>query len=393
MNNNGMKVGKILFAFVLLLAKLASFGQLKCGAERTEAYFPLLKHKEIAVVANPASMIGKVHLVDSLYRAGIKISVIFSPEHGFRKFLEAGQSIVNTVDSVTKIPIISLYGKKNKPVKTDFSDIDLVVFDLQDAGVRFYTYLSTLTYIMEACAENNVPVLLLDRPNPNGFYIDGPVLEEQFSSFVGLHQVPVVYGMTIGEYAQMINGEGWLKNGVICDLQVIALQNYTHHSLYQLPVNPSPNLRSMNAIYLYPSLCFFEGTKISVGRGTGFPFEVFGHPGMIAFSFAFVPESIKGAVQNPIYNGQTCLGVNLRNFYADHPEWLGSINLSWLIMAFKAMGSKPDFFNDYFDKLAGNSTLRNQILQHLPESEIKQSWQPGLEKFKEIRRKYLIYEE
>jgi len=393
MNNNDMIVNKILFPVVLVLAELTSFGQIRCGAERTEAYFPLLKHKEIAIVANPASMIGKVHLVDSLYRAGIKIGVIFSPEHGFRKFSEAGQSINNTADSATNIPILSLYGKKNKPVKTDFSDIDMVVFDLQDVGVRFYTYLSTLTYVMEACAENNVPMLLLDRPNPNGFYIDGPVLEEQFSSFAGLYPVPVVYGMTIGEYAQMLNGEGWLKNGVICDLQVIALQNYTHHSHYQLPVNPSPNLRSMNAIYLYPSLCFFEGTKISVGRGTGFPFEIFGHPGMVAFSYAFVPESIKGTGQNPIYNGQTCLGVNLTNFYANHPEMLGRINLSWLIMAFKAMGSKPDFFNDYFYKLAGNPTLRNQILQDLPESEIKQSWQPGLEKFKEIRRKYLIYNE
>lgn len=393
MKNKGLKVKIILFPVILLLAELASFGQVKCGAERTDAYFPLLKHKEIAVVANPGSMIGKVHIVDSLYRAGIKIGVIFSPEHGFRKFSEAGQSIANTIDSATNIPVLSLYGKKNKPVKTDFSDVDLVVFDLQDVGVRFFTYLSTLNYVMEACAENNVPMLLLDRPNPNGFYIDGPVLEEQYSSFIGLHAIPVVYGMTIGEYAQMLNGEGWLKNGVICDLQVIALQNYTHHSLYQLLVNPSPNLRSMNAIYLYPSLCFFEGTKISIGRGTGFPFEVFGHPGMVAFSFAFIPESKKGAAQNPIYNGQTCLGVNLRNFYTDNPEWLGSINLSWLIMAFKAMGSKSDFFNDYFDKLAGNSTLRNQILQDLPESEIKQSWQPDIEKFKEIRRKYLIYEE
>lgn len=393
MNNKGLKVKKILFPVVLLFIVFASFGQIRCGAERTEAYFPLLKHKEIAVVANPASMIGKVQLVDSLYRAGIKIGVIFSPEHGFRKFSEAGQSIGNTVDSATNITVLSLYGKKKKPVKTDFSDIDIVVFDLQDVGVRFYTYVSTLTDVMEACAENNIPLLLLDRPNPNGFYVDGPVLEEQFSSFAGLHPVPVVYGMTIGEYAHMVNGEGWLKNGVICDLQVIALQNYTHHSLYQLPVNPSPNLRSMNAICLYPSLCFFEGTKISVGRGTGFPFEVFGHPGMKEFSFSFVPESIKGSSQNPIYNGQTCFGLDLRKYYETHPEMIGRINLSWLIMAFKAMGSKPDFFNDYFDKLAGNSALRNQILQGLPESEIRQSWQPGLDRFKEIRKKYLIYEE
>lgn len=388
-----MKAGVILVTVILLLAELPSFTQVKCGAERTDAYFPLLKHKEIAVVANPASMIGNVHLVDSLYRGGIKIGVIFSPEHGFRKFSEAGQSIANTIDSATNIPVLSLYGKKNKPVKTDFSDIDLVVFDLQDVGVRFFTYLSTLSYMMEACAENNVPMLLLDRPNPNGFYIDGPVLEEQFSSFVGLHPVPVVYGMTIGEYAQMLNGEGWLKNGVICDLQVISLQNYTHHSRYQLPFHPSPNLRSMNAIYLYPSLCLFEGTKISVGRGTEWPFEVFGHPGLVACSYVFVPKSTKGSGQNPPFAGQNCLGGSLMNFYRDHPELLGNINLSWLIMTYKMLGNKPDFFNDFFDKLAGNSTLRNQILQDIPETEIKQSWQLGLERFKEIRRKYLIYDE
>jgi uncharacterized protein YbbC (DUF1343 family) len=388
-----MKAGKILFPVVFLLAVLATYSQVRCGADLTDAYFPLLKHKEIAVVANPASMIGKVHLVDSLYQAGIKIGVIFSPEHGFRKFSEAGQAIGNMVDSATHIPVISLYGKKNKPVRTDFSDIDMVVFDLQDVGVRFFTYLSTLTYVMEACAENNVPMLLLDRPNPNGFYIDGPVMEEQFTSFVGLRPVPIIYGMTIGEYAQMLNGEGWLKNGVICDLQVIALQNYTHHTRYQLPVNPSPNLRSMNAIYLYPSLCLFEGTKISVGRGTDTPFEVYGHPGLVACSFIFVPESKKGTGQNPPFAGQTCLGGSLVNFYRDHPERLGSISLAWLIMTFKMMGSKPDFFTDYFDKLAGNSTLRNQIIQGVSEEEIKKSWQPGLDRFREIRKKYLIYEE
>jgi uncharacterized protein YbbC (DUF1343 family) len=393
MNNNSLLIRIVFSLVVVLLTEATTFCQIRCGADRTDVYLPLLKHKEIAVVANPASMIGKVHLVDSLYRSGIKIGVIFSPEHGFRKFSEAGQSIGNTVDSATKIPVLSLYGKRNKPVKTDFTDIDLVVFDLQDVGTRFYTYISTLTYVMEACAENNVPMLLLDRPNPNGFYIDGPVLEEQFASFVGLHPVPVVYGMTIGEYAQMINGEGWLKKGVICDLQVIPLESYTHRSRYQLPVNPSPNLRTMNAVYLYPSLCFFEGTKISVGRGTGFPFEIFGSPGMVACSYLFIPESTKGSGQNPPYSGQTCLGVNLSHLFQDHPEMLGSINLSWLFMAFKMTGSKPDFFTDYFDKLAGNSTLRNQIIQGLPESEIRQSWQPGIDKFKEIRRKYLIYEE
>ncbi|MCX6251519.1 MAG: DUF1343 domain-containing protein [Bacteroidetes bacterium] len=367
--------------------------QLKTGAERTGAYFLLLQHKEIAVVANPTSLIGNVHLVDSLVHAKIKVSVIFSPEHGFRKFSEAGQPIGNSIDSATGIPVISLYGKKKKPLPIDLNDIDLVLFDLQDVGVRFYTYLSTLSYIMEACAEKNIPMILLDRPNPNGFYIDGPVMEEQFASFAGLHPVPVVYGLTIGEYAQMINGEGWLQKGVICDLQVIPLENYNHQSRYLLPAKPSPNLGTMNAVYLYPSLCFFEGTQVSVGRGTPTPFEVFGHPAMKGFAFSFMPESVKGSTINPPCKDKLCLGLDLSNFYLTHPRMFGRINLSWLIMAFKDLGSQPDFFNEYFDKLAGNSSLRTQILQGLPESEIRKTWEPGIIKFKEIRKKYLIYDE
>ena len=295
------------------------------------------------------------NIVDSLVSSGFEVKTIFNPEHGFREFEDAGQIIKNSVDSVTGIRIISLYGKNKKPERKELDKIDVVVFDLQDVGVRFFTYISTLTCMMEACAENNTPLIVLDRPDPNGFYIDGPVLDSAFVSYVGMHPVPVVYGMTIGEYARMINEEGWLKNGVICDLNVIPLENYTHGSLYELPAKPSPNLTTMNAVWLYPSLCFFEGTIVSIGRGTDFPFEVFGHPHLKGFSYSFTPENKKGMSQNPLYRGQPCLGLDLRDFYSTHPKMKGRINLSWLIMAFKDLGSKPDFFNDYFDKLAGNS--------------------------------------
>jgi uncharacterized protein YbbC (DUF1343 family) len=380
-------------AFTCLFIVLSFFskGQVRCGADCTGNYFSLLKDKNIGVVANPASMISKTHLVDSLVHSGIRVSVIFSPEHGFRKYAEAGVTVGSSIDSATRVPVVSLYGKQKKPSPAEMKNLDLVVFDLQDVGVRFFTYISTLTYVMEACAENNVPMLLLDRPDPNGFYVDGPVLEEPFASFVGLHPVPVVYGMTIGEYAQMVNGEGWLKNGVICDLQVIPLENWTHRTRYQLPVRPSPNLQDMNAVYLYPSLCLFEGTIISVGRGTPYPFEVFGHPELKGFSFYFKPEVARGGNPQPPYKGMVCMGLDLRNFYSTHPKLMGRINLAWLFMAYQDMGSTSSFFNDYFDKLAGNSTLRNQVMEDLPDAEIRKTWQPGLDQFREIRKKYLIY--
>ncbi len=393
-NQHAMKTQSIILQLTLFLTLIPAcmLGQVKCGDEMTGEYLPLLRNKNIAVVANPSSMVGKVHLVDTLLSLGVKVSLIFCPEHGFRHFSEAGETVPNTVDSATKIPVISLYGKKKKPAKTDLEDIDLVLFDLQDVGVRFYTYISTLTYVMEACSESNIPMILLDRPNPNGFYIDGPVMEEAFVSFVGLHPVPIVYGMTIGEYAQMVNGEGWLKNHVICELQVIHLREYAHSARCMLSLSPSPNLRNMNAVYLYPSLCLFEGTKMSVGRGTDLPFEIFGSPEMKGFSFSFVPESrIKGV--NPLYKGQLCRGLDLRTFYSTHPKLMGRLNLSWLLMGFIDMRSQPDFFNDYFEKLAGTASLRAQIIGNKPESEIRQSWQEGLDRFKEIRKKYLIYPE
>jgi uncharacterized protein YbbC (DUF1343 family) len=378
----------ILFIFNIL----STFGQVKCGAEQTSLYYSHLRHKNIAVVANAASLVGKINVVDTLLHSGFKVEKIFCPEHGFRTFADAGQPVKNSIDSATKLPVISLYGKKKKPDQADLKDVDIVVFDLQDAGVRCYTYLSTLSYMMEACSQANIPLMVFDRPNPNGFYIDGPVMDSSLFSFVGLHPVPIVYGMTIGEYAKMINEEGWLKDRMICDLQVIPLENYTHMTQYTLPAGPSPNLTDMNAIYLYPSLCLFEGTVISIGRGTPYPFEVYGHPQFKGFSFEFTPRPGNGSI-NPLYSGQRCRGIDLRDFYKTHPRLFGRLNLTWLIMAFKTMGSDPRFFNESFDRLAGTPDLRKQIIEGKTEQEIRQEWQEGLEKFKEIRKKYLIYPE
>jgi uncharacterized protein YbbC (DUF1343 family) len=383
---------KYLITILLIVLTLATSAQVKCGSERKSLYYSHLRHKNIAVVANAASLVGKVNVVDTLLHSGLKVEKIFCPEHGFRTFSDAGQAIKNSVDSATKLPVISLYGKKKKPDPADLKDIDIVVFDLQDVGVRFFTYLSTLSYMMEACSQANIPLMVFDRPNPNGFYIDGPVMDSSLFSFVGLHPVPIVYGMTIGEYAKMVNEEGWLKDRMICDLQVIPLESYTHQTQYTLPANPSPNLTDMNAVYLYPSLCLFEGTIVSIGRGTSYPFEIYGHPLFRGFSFEFVPKPMKGAT-NPLYNGQLCRGIDLRDFYKTHPRLFGRLNITWLIMAYKTMGSDPHFFTESFDRLAGTSGLRKQIIEGKTEQEIRQGWQEGLEKFKEIRKKYLIYPE
>jgi uncharacterized protein YbbC (DUF1343 family) len=383
---------KFSILFLLALFQLNGNAQVLCGAERTKLYYSHLRHKNIAVVANAASLVGKINVVDTLLRSGLKVEKIFCPEHGFRGYSDAGQTIKNSIDSVTKLPIISLYGKKKRPDPADLKNIDIVVFDLQDVGVRCYTYLSTLSYMMEACSQANIPLMIFDRPNPNGFFIDGPVMDSSLFSFVGLHPVPLVYGMTIGEYAKMINEEGWLKDRMICDLQVIPLENYSHQTQYSLPVNPSPNLPNMNAIYLYPSLCLFEGTIISVGRGTQTPFEIYGHPSFKGFSFEFTPESIKGSI-NPSYKAQLCRGIDLRDFYRTHPRLFGRLNLTWLIMSYKTLREDPHFFNDLFDRLAGTTDLRKQIIEGKSEQEIRQGWQAPLEKFKEIRKKYLIYPE
>lgn len=382
------RIAVCLFAMLLPASLIA---QVMSGAERKELYVKQLRDKQIGIVANNASVVGGVNIVDVLVNEGIQVKKIFSPEHGFRMSAEAGATIENSVDSVTNIPVISLYGSHKKPTASDLSGISLIVFDLQDAGTRFYTYISTLSYVMEACAEQHIPVIVFDRPNPNGFYIDGPVLEKKYASFVGLHPVPVVYGMTIGEYARMVNGEGWLKNKVQCDLEVIPLYNYSRQTRCTLQVRPSPNLPNMESIYLYPSLCFFEGTNISIGRGTDFPFQVYGHPDLTYGDFVFTPKSVAGASVHPPQEGKACRGEDLRNYFIDKPEMMGQLQTQWLIRAYQGWRGKEPFFNAYFEKLAGSARLREQIVQGKKENEIRASWKPGIEKFKKIRKKYLLY--
>jgi uncharacterized protein YbbC (DUF1343 family) len=366
---------------------------IKVGADLTSEYLPLLKGKSVAIVANQSSNIKKTHLVDSLISLGIKIKKVFCPEHGFRGTVDAGELVKSYKDEKTGLTIISLYGKTNKkPAPADLKDVDVVVFDIQDVGVRFYTYLSTLHYVMEACAENKKKLLVMDRPNPNGYYIDGPVMEEAYKSFLGLHSVPIVYGMTIGEYAQMINGEGWLKGGVKCDLKVISLAGYTHKDLYQLPVRPSPNLPNMTSVYLYPSLGLFEGTVVSVGRGTDLPFQVIGHPTLKSGTYTFTPEPKTGAME-PKYKDLVCHGYNLSDFGAEYIKETKKLYLYWLIGTYKNTPDKATFFDDNFNYHAGNATLQKQIKDGVSEEEIRKSWSEGINKFKVIRKKYLLYQD
>ena len=360
------------------------------GAEQFDSYFKTIEGKSIAVVANHSSLIGRIHIVDTLIYRGINIKKIFTPEHGFRGKTDAGQLVKSSVDPVTHIPVVSLYDKKKKPTSDDLKGINIVVFDIQDVGARFYTYISTMTYVMEACAENNIPFIVLDRPNPNGFYVDGPVLNKKYVSFIGMHQVPIVHGMTVGEYAQMINNEGWLKNGEKCNLTVVKVLNYSHKDRYVLPVNPSPNLKTKEAIYLYPSLCLFEGTKMSVGRGTDKPFEIYGYPNMKGASYSFTPKNTDGA-SKPLFEGKICKGFDLKAYADDEIMKNGGINVEWLIDSYKKLGKDSTFFNNYFDYLAGTTTLRKQIKEGKDAKTIKESWQKELNEFKVIRKKYLLY--
>jgi uncharacterized protein YbbC (DUF1343 family) len=361
------------------------------GAYRIELYKDIIAGKSVAIVANQTSMVGQTHLVDTLLSLGIDIKVIFSPEHGFRNLADAGEKIENGKDPETGIALISLYGSHLKPASEDLRGIDVVIFDIQDVGARFYTYISTLHYILEACAENGVKCLILDRPNPNGFYFDGNVLDTAYSSFVGMDPVPVVHGMTVGEYAQMVNGEGWMKVGISCDLQVIKCSNYDHHTLYTLPVKPSPNLPNQTAVYLYPSICFFEGTNLSVGRGTSFPFQVFGSPEMPDRGFSFTPESVPGA-KNPPLLGVRCYGTDLRDAIKMQQVPKPEINLEWIISAYEDFPDKERFFTPYFDVLAGGPILREQIRKGMTAKQIHESWLEGLNKFAKVRMKYLLYQ-
>ncbi len=369
---------------------LVDYNKITTGAAQTNKYVKLLTDSNVGVVANQSSTIGSVSLVDTLLSLGVKIKTIFSPEHGFRGSSDAGEKVLNNIDAKTNLPIISLYGNHKKPTKQDLQGIDVVVFDLQDVGTRFYTYISTLTYVMEACAENNVTLIVLDRPNPNAYFIDGPVLDEKFRSFVGLHPIPIVYGMTIGEYALMVLGEHWIDDAGKLTLKVIPMKRWTHNVIVRLKIKPSPNLPNWQSVYLYPSLCLFEGTKMSVGRGTPVPFQIFGSPDYPDSSFAFIPRSTVGA-KNPKYNKQQCYGVDLQYYTKRINKNPQQLNLHWLINSYQLMADSSNFFNSYFVKLAGTAKLQKQIVEGLSENEIRKSWQPQILRFKKIRSKYLLY--
>nr|WP_314497392.1 DUF1343 domain-containing protein [uncultured Chryseobacterium sp.] len=371
-------------------SQMADQGDFKTGADRPELYLPLLKGKNIGIVTNQTGLMkDKTHVVDYLVKNGIRIKTIFAPEHGFRGDADAGEKVKNGVDVKTGIPIISLYGPNKKPKPEQLKGLDIVLFDIQDVGVRFYTYISTLTYLMEAGAENKVEILVLDRPNPHDGYIDGPVLKKKWESFVGMHEVPVVYGLTIGEYGKMVNGEKWLKNGIQADYKVIEMQGYHKKQRYTILDKPSPNLPNDRSINLYPSLCFFEGTQVSVGRGTDLPFQVYGSPWTKDLPYQFTPKPNFGA-KDPFLNGKLCYGENLSAYKGDLKE----LHLEWLIRAYKNYRNPElNFFlkNLFFDTLAGSDELRKQIIAGKSEKEIRLSWKSDLEKFSKIRNKYVIY--
>jgi uncharacterized protein YbbC (DUF1343 family) len=380
----------ILFFSFLFVVSLVS-GQVITGADQVNLYLPRLLNKRVALVVNQTSMIRSTHLVDSLRKRKVNITCIFAPEHGFRGDHEAGAKVESLKDPRTGIPVISLYGKHKKPTAQDLKNVDWVVFDIQDVGARFYTYISTLHYVMQACAENKKTLVVLDRPNPNGFYVDGPVLDMKFQSFVGMHPVPVVHGLTIGEYAKMINGEKWLGDTLKCNLQVVLMKNYDHDTRYTLPVRPSPNLPSPNAILLYPSLCFFEGTNLSLGRGTDKPFECVGKPGLTHGDYYFTPKTIKGVSENPPYANKQCRGYLLSSLAENVIQREPKIYLSLLIDMYAQDTSKTNFFNNFFDNLAGTNQLRTQIILGKSEEEIRKGWEADLEQFKKKRVKYLLY--
>jgi uncharacterized protein YbbC (DUF1343 family) len=377
------KIKQIICISLVLFTFSAHAQKLVLAAERTDVYLHHLENKKVGVVGNQTSMIANTHLIDSLLSLGIDVVKVFSPEHGFRGKADAGAIIEDGIDVKTEIPIISLHGKNKKPKAEQLQGIDILVFDIQDVGVRFYTYISTLHYVMEAAAESNIKVIVLDRPNPNGHYVDGPILDTAFQSFVGMHPIPIAHGMTIGEYAKMINGENWIATK--CELIVIEMENYTHNTNYDLPIKPSPNLPNARSVNLYPSLCLFEGTTISIGRGTDYPFQHFGAP-YLESNYSFMPKSREGS-KYPKHEDIMCFGTDLR-FQEDY---LTDLNLNWVIETFKQCSEKEEFFNNFFNTLAGTDKLKKQIIAGMTAREIKASWQEGLEEFKKIRNKYLIY--
>lgn len=372
---------------------------IKTGADRTAFYLPYLKGKRIAIVVNQTSIVGKTPIVDSLVTLGVKIVKIFGPEHGFRGTASNGDHVNDGVDPKTGIPAISLYGRQKKPSKEQLADVDLVIFDIQDVGARFYTYINTLGHVMEACAENGKELMILDRPNPNGFMVDGPVLEDHLHSGIGMYKIPITHGLTMAELAKMINGESWLPGKIQCRLKIVELENYNHDAPYTLPIMPSPNLNTQQSVMLYPHICMFEGTIISQGRGTFMPFTVLGAPLLKGkFSFTFKPRSIKGMSETPLHQDQECYGLDLRTYDIAALRKSRQINLKWLIDIYNAYPAKEKFFDmsqskqiGDINKLSGTENLKKQIIAGVPEAEIRKSWEPGLSEFKQMRKKYLIY--
>jgi uncharacterized protein YbbC (DUF1343 family) len=369
------------------------------GADQTEKYIPLLQGKRVAIMANPTSVIGSTHLVDSLKKRGVNIVKVFGPEHGFRGNASAGVHVADETDPATGIPVISLYGTKNKPSKEDLANVDILIYDLQDVGCRFYTNINALARLMDACYENGKELMILDRPNPNGYFVDGPVLDMKFKSGIGMFPIPIAHGLTVGEFAQMANGEGWLTNKVKCPLTIIPVANYNHDMPYTLPVKPSPNLNTQQSILLYPSTCLFEGTYLNHGRGTYFPFTVLGSPELKGkFDFTFTPTSIKGMSETPLFMDQLCYGLDLRNYDVQQLRRSRQINLQWMIELYKASPYKEKFFDNKLskemgtiEKLTGSALFRQQIIEGKPEKEIRASWEPALSEYKTMRKKYLLY--
>ncbi|SOD12878.1 exo-beta-N-acetylmuramidase NamZ domain-containing protein [Pedobacter xixiisoli] len=372
---------------------------IKTGAEQTELYLPLLKGKKVAILANQTSIIGKAHLVDSLQKLGVNIVKVFGPEHGFRGNASAGAKVSDEVDQRTGIPIISLYGKKNKPSAADLADVDILIYDLQDVGVRFYTNINALSRLMEACEASKKTLLILDRPNPNAYLIDGPILDMKYKSGIGMFPIPMSHGLTVAEFAQMANGEGWLTNKVKADLKIIPVANYTHDTPYTLPVPPSPNLNTQQAILLYPSVCMFEGVYVNHGRGTYNPFTILGSPAYKGiYSFSFTPKSIKGMAESPIFMDEICYGIDLRNYDTDKLIKSKKINFSWIMELYKAHPKKEQFFESKFSNQMNNIEIqigrgdfRQQIIDGVPIETIRAGWEPGLKAYKEMRKKYLLY--
>ncbi|WP_268034412.1 exo-beta-N-acetylmuramidase NamZ family protein [Algoriphagus sp. PAP.12] len=390
------------FAFALFFFSLIVKAQnqpIKTGAEQTDLYLPLLKGKRVAIMANQTAIIGKTHLVDSLQSLGVQVVKVFGPEHGFRGNASAGAKVSDEIDQETGIPIISLYGKKNKPSAEDMADVDIMIYDLQDVGVRFYTNINALSRLMEACAANGKELMILDRPNPNAYLIDGPILDMKYKSGIGMFPIPMSHGLTVGEFAQMANGEGWLTDGVKCKLRIIPVANYNHDIEYTLPVPPSPNLNTQQAVLLYPSLCMFEGVYLNHGRGTYFPFTVLGSPELKGiYDFSYTPTGIKGMAETPLFMDQVCYGLDLRDYDTDELRKSGQINFKWIIELYKAHPHKEKFFDSSLsnqmgtiEKLIGTGEFRQQIISGVSEEEIRASWEPGLSKYKEMRKKYLLY--